>query len=966
MKIAAAAEKSTRLMIAALIVTLTAAVQLTANDSWQFAFRTSAGVSLSAAGDSAFTYPAGADLTEAGVSLGLDGTVYAASKEGILYAVDSLGHLLWSYDAGEPIYSAPLVSSDGALTFAAGSEVIRLDAAGNFLWQYPTAGTVFAPLAETVDGTIYVSDFNRNFYAIAWDGSLGWEVSPGSDIFGTVKSGPVIAGDGTIYVGHEKLYALDNEGTVLRSYEASDGRPSAQAVPSGNGLIYFPTAKSLSAVDTTGALIWRYPAGSYASPVLDNSGNLYYGSVSDSLYVLNALTGAKIRVYSIGADVYHTAVTVDGTLFAGAADSTLYAYDSQGALVFSFKAGGSIEGAIAVNAGRVFFSATDGVLYGVETESAGPDSLSWSTHAGSNQRRSRAEKISDTLEAGDVRHVFRSGSSIFSSAAMDKNGNYYFGSHEGYLYCVSSSGDLRWKFLASGEISQSPALGADGSIFFGTATGTFYSLTEAGKLRWSFTGSGNITGMTAVRADGATFFRQDGVVRALAPLGNEMWTYPVAQGTGNIIVDGAGTLYFTVSDTGRAVFAVSSEGKLKWRRSIQDSQLGGHLAISPDSAIYVIGTGLHRLNYGGALDWSMSVGELGGLTSDRFLYSPVVGEDSTVYAADNTGGLYALKADKSLVWKTEMGAAAAAAPLLSSDGRVYVPLIGNSLAAFEIADGTQIWKQSYGLEFDTSDLSTFLNLTDNGDLILNSRNAGMLVASSGSTSGLDSLGWAKPGKDAGNSANASAVFVPPVKNCDFSGDGFVSISDVIFMLLRGNDNPADPALDWNNDGRYTIADAIRLLFDIRDGLCPNQNAVLASAGEINGDDIDELLAAIERIGLSDDERKELVAALDNLSAASVSLPLAFRLEQNHPNPFNPSTTISFQLPGGAATRITLKVYDLRGKVVRTLIDDVREPGVHTAFWDGRDDSGRGVASGVYLYRLKAGDFSQTRKMVLLK
>ena len=758
MKIAAAAEKTTRLMIAALVVSIITATQVSAANSWQFTYRNGDDISLSAAGDSAFTYPAGGDLTEAGVSLGLDGTVYVSSKEGVLYAVDSLGHLLWSYNSGEPIYSSPLVSSDGALTVASGSEVIRLDAAGNLLWKYTTIGTVFAPLAETAEGTIYVSDFNRNFYAIAWDGSLCWQITPGSSIYGSVKSGPVIGANGKVYVGLDKLYMMDNEGRIPRSFLPSDGRPSAQAVPAQNGLIYSTTTKSLYALDSTMVPVWSYPAGSYTSPVLDGSGNLYYGSISDSIYVLNALTGAKIRTYAVGADVYHLAITKDKYLFAGAADSTLYAYDSLGTQVFSFKAGGSIEGAIAVSEGRVYFSATDGVLYSVETESAGPDSLSWSTYAGSNQRRSRAERISGTVEAGGVRHVFRSGSSIFSSAAVDKNGNYYFGSYEGYLYCVSPSGDLRWKFLAAGEISQSPALGADGSIFFGTATGTFYSLTESGKLRWSFTGSGNITGMTAIRADGASFFRQDGVVRALAPLGNEMWTYTASQGTGNIVIDGAGTLYFTVSDTGRAVLAVASDGKFKWRRPIQDSQLGGHLAISPDSAIYVIGTGLHRLNYNGALDWSMSVNELGGLTSNRFLYSPVVGGDSTVYAADNIGGLYAIRPDKSLVWKAEMGAAAAAAPILSSDGRIYVPLIGNSIAAFDIADGTRTWKQSYGLEFDTSDLSTFMNLTGNGDLILNTRNAGMLVVAGGSTVGLDSLGWAKPGKNAGNSSNSSADF----------------------------------------------------------------------------------------------------------------------------------------------------------------------------------------------------------------
>ena len=64
--------------------------------------------------------------------------------------------------------------------------------------------------------------------------------------------------------------------------------------------------------------------------------------------------------------------------------------------------------------------------------------------------------------------------------------------------------------------------------------------------------------------------------------------------------------------------------------------------------------------------------------------------------------------------------------------------------------------------------------------------------------------------------------------------------------------------------------------------------------------------------------------------------------------------------------MTLRVYDVAGHLVRTLVDAQRSPGTYEARWDGRDERGRGVASGVYFYRLRAGDFSQTRRMVLLK
>jgi len=99
--------------------------------------------------------------------------------------------------------------------------------------------------------------------------------------------------------------------------------------------------------------------------------------------------------------------------------------------------------------------------------------------------------------------------------------------------------------------------------------------------------------------------------------------------------------------------------------------------------------------------------------------------------------------------------------------------------------------------------------------------------------------------------------------------------------------------------------------------------------------------------------------------ADVRLPSArVELSQNAPNPFNPTTTIRFSLP--ANERVGLAIYAADGKLVRTLVDGVKERGSHSATWDGRDTSGTPVSSGVYFYRLTAGKFSESKKMVLLK
>lgn len=97
------------------------------------------------------------------------------------------------------------------------------------------------------------------------------------------------------------------------------------------------------------------------------------------------------------------------------------------------------------------------------------------------------------------------------------------------------------------------------------------------------------------------------------------------------------------------------------------------------------------------------------------------------------------------------------------------------------------------------------------------------------------------------------------------------------------------------------------------------------------------------------------------------LPRAFALAQNHPNPFNPSTTIEYSLPVEAKElQVRLSVFDLRGSLIAVLVDKVQSGGRYTVNWNGTDQRGRPVPSGVYFYRLQAGDFRAVRKMVVLK
>jgi len=101
-----------------------------------------------------------------------------------------------------------------------------------------------------------------------------------------------------------------------------------------------------------------------------------------------------------------------------------------------------------------------------------------------------------------------------------------------------------------------------------------------------------------------------------------------------------------------------------------------------------------------------------------------------------------------------------------------------------------------------------------------------------------------------------------------------------------------------------------------------------------------------------------------VSSAAQQLPSRFELHQNYPNPFNPSANIRFDLP--EKSFVVLKVYDIFGRELRALANEQRSPGSHLVTWDGRDNLGRQVSSGIYFYQLTAGKFSKTMKMILTK
>lgn len=107
------------------------------------------------------------------------------------------------------------------------------------------------------------------------------------------------------------------------------------------------------------------------------------------------------------------------------------------------------------------------------------------------------------------------------------------------------------------------------------------------------------------------------------------------------------------------------------------------------------------------------------------------------------------------------------------------------------------------------------------------------------------------------------------------------------------------------------------------------------------------------------------SSVPNISLVeSSSLAFYYKLYDNYPNPFNPSTRISFVIP--VNEKVTLNIFDINGSLIKTLVNDNLSPGTYEMLWNAKDENNNDVTSGVYIYQLRAGYFNQSKKMVLIR
>ncbi len=204
-----------------------------------------------------------------------------------------------------------------------------------------------------------------------------------------------------------------------------------------------------------------------------------------------------------------------------------------------------------------------------------------------------------------------------------------------------------------------------------------------------------------------------------------------------------------------------------------------------------------------------------------------------------------------------------------------------------------------------------------------------------------------------------------------------AITEKISLVIReGNNRYAGNFLSPNSNGASwdleitspLVAEKGRLSFDNLRDLPANFNVWLLDLDARRSLAINGNQAVVDIPAAGDLHRYRLIIGTENFAESvnnDISLiPTVFSLGQNYPNPFNPLTQIPYEVDQSGNT--TIDIYNVLGQLVRTLVDDWREPGSYIVEWDGRADNGQRVVSGVYLYQLRLGSQEQSRKMIFLQ
>jgi len=347
-------------------------------------------------------------------------------------------------------------------------------------WKYQTGSGIAASPVLGDDGTIYAGGIDGKLYAVSPGGGKKWSYETG----GGISSSAAVDINGVIYAGSDDgyLYAIQKDGTLKWRYKTSGSITSSPTLNISTGALYFGSEdKNLYAMSSAGNLIWKTELDEeiWSSPALDvnNIGSsaddvLYVGTLGGVFYAINAADGAKKWTYDT-QDIIIGSPAIDdanGVVLFGTGNGKIYALDKSPSNTSDVQPDWSymdednqddnmIISTPAVSADAIYAGSQNGFLYALNRTT------------------------------GTLKWKYNAGAAITSSAAIDTEGNVYFGSGDGNIYSIDASGTQRWSYSAQDEVNSSPAIGDNELLYIGSFDGNLYAIgaTTAATVTADFT-----------------------------------------------------------------------------------------------------------------------------------------------------------------------------------------------------------------------------------------------------------------------------------------------------------------------------------------------------------------------------------------------------------------------------------------------------------------------------------------------
>ncbi|WKZ70289.1 MAG: PQQ-binding-like beta-propeller repeat protein [Melioribacteraceae bacterium] len=474
-------------------------------------------------------------------------------------------------------------------------------------------------------------------------------------------------------------------------------------------------------------------------------------------------------------------------------------------------------------------------------------------------------------------------------------------------YVGPSTANIMWTKDMPRGIVHGPIIGYEDILYFGTA---------------------------GISPDSNYFF-------ALNPDGTERWVFRTEKGYPNYgaaIIDKDSTIYFPSNNS--HIYAVDKNGRQKWKTGSLAIGLKSILNISKEGDLYVstyldsmliIDTEDGRIKYKKYIGENLNANQFAfSVEGDKLFYVRAIrgsGDNSFVGCMDLEGNI---------IWEKEARYSSEGMPIVDNENNIYIIGADSSrvIISFLGASGEKRWVYKYQkfTRYHTPAIDKY------GNIIY----ADWVVLDGKTYTSINSL----------------------------NNDGDLNWSYVI---------DHDTWYNTDVEGQITVDAEGKIYFGAtREGYfyCLSKDGELLWKLYLEGNDFDSspaigsdgtLYIGSHGSSTAQGQQRTLIAIKDDPnSVIDEEIPTEFKLEQNYPNPFNPSTTIKFTIPNVGDEYIrpqqtSLIVYDILGREIKTLINEIKVPGTYEVEFDASK-----LPSGIFFYRLQSGDFTQTKKMMVIK